>query len=331
MLFNKFKSLFLGLAILLISIAPSYSADIKLKLAGTYPVKHFGHEHISTMVDEINNAGVGLNVKYFPASQLGSGEELVEDAIRGNIDMVHAFIYAQSDPRLEIMNLPAMFPTFERMQAAYGDANSPINKTLAMIMKDLGLVYLANIGEGQIGIVASKKPKDYTGFGDKGMNIRVWSSEVAKMTVESLGYRTTTMNWAEVFAAVQSGVVDGAICCTAEWAYTTFAVAGVGKYYIPVNTNIEASSLYASGKTWEKLNDAQKDVIQAAANKAASAIVSSAYDRNEGFITQLKEAGWEILEFTDAERDAMTDHIKKNVWPALEKTIGKETLDLVMN
>ena len=294
MLFNKFKSWFVGLAILLISIAPSYSADIKLKLAGTYPVKHFGHEHISNMVDEINNAGVGLNVKYFPASQLGSGEELVEDAIRGNIDMVHAFIYAQSDPRLEIMNLPAMFPTFERMQAAYGDANSPINKTLAMIMKDLGLVYLANIGEGQIGIVASKKPKDYTGFGDKGMNIRVWSSEVAKMTVESLGYRTTTMNWAEVFAAVQSGVVDGAICCTAEWAYTTFAVAGVGKYYIPVNTNIEASSLYASGKTWEKLNDAQKDVIQAAANKAASAIVSSAYDRNEGFITQLKEAGWEI-------------------------------------
>ena len=59
--------------------------------------------------------------------------------------------------------------------------------------------------------------------------------------------------------------------------------------------------------------------------------MSSAYDRNEGFITQLKESGWEILEFTDAERDAMTDHIKKNVWPALEKTIGKETLDLVMN
>jgi hypothetical protein len=45
----------------------------------------------------------------------------------------------------------------------------------------------------------------------------------------------------------------------------------------------------------------------------------------------LKEAGWEILDFTDAERDAMTDHIKKNVWPELESTIGKETLDMVMN
>jgi TRAP-type C4-dicarboxylate transport system substrate-binding protein len=331
MILSKLKLLLGAIALTAISVSVTFSADVKLKLAGTYPVKHFGHGHISTMVDEINNAGVGLNVKYFPASQLGSGEELVEDAIRGNVDMVHAFVYAQSDPRLEVMNLPAMFPTFESMKAAYGDENSPINRALSMILKDLGLVYLANIGEGQIGIVASKKPKDYTGFGDKGMNIRVWSSEVAKMTTESLGYRTTTMNWAEVFAAVQSGVVDGAICCTAEWAYTTFAAAGVGKYYIPVNTNIEASTLYGSAKTWAKLNDAQKKVIKTASVKAANAILGSAYERNEGFLTQLKDAGWEILDFTDAERAAMTAHIKKNVWPSLEATIGKETLDMVMN
>ena len=51
---------------------------------------------------DIDAAGVGLKVKLFPASQLGTGEELLEDTIRGNIDLVHAFVYAHKDPVLDI-------------------------------------------------------------------------------------------------------------------------------------------------------------------------------------------------------------------------------------
>ena len=40
------------------------------------------------------------------------------------------------------------------------------------------------------------------------------------------------MNWAEVFAAIQAGTVDGAICCTAQSTYTVFAQSDVGKYFI---------------------------------------------------------------------------------------------------
>ena len=106
----------------------------------------------------------------------------MEDAIRGNVDIVQAFIYAQTDPRLEIMNLPALVTTFDELKAAYGDPNSKLNTILAGIMSDHGLVYLGNIGEGLIGIVASERPTDHAGFGDKGVNIRVWSSDIAKKT-----------------------------------------------------------------------------------------------------------------------------------------------------
>jgi TRAP-type C4-dicarboxylate transport system substrate-binding protein len=202
-----------------------------------------------------------------------------------------------------------------------------MNKILAEIMDDLGLVYLGNTGEGLVGIVANKKPNDPNGFGDKGMNIRVWSSEVAKKTTESLGYRTTTMNWAEVLPALQAGVIDGAICCTPEWAYSTFATAGVGKYFIPVNTAIEASSFYASGKSWEKLNQEQRDVIRDAAQKAALTAIDKSWDRNEGFIDKLKEAGWEILEYNTEERAALVAHIQNNVWPDLADMIGQDIMD----
>jgi TRAP-type C4-dicarboxylate transport system substrate-binding protein len=296
-------------------------------MAGTYPATHFGHEIVENMVKEIEDAGVGIKISYFPASQLGSGEELVEDAIRGNVDLVQAFIYAQTDPRLEMMNLPGLVTTFDELKSVYANPESNMNKILSEIMDDLGLVYLGNTGEGLVGIVANKKPNDPFGFGDKGMNIRVWSSEVAKKTTESLGYRTTTMNWAEVLPALQAGVIDGAICCTPEWAYSTFATAGVGKYFIPVNTAIEASSFYASGKSWEKLNQEQRDVIRAAAQKAALAAIDKSWDRNDGFIEKLKEAGWEILEYNTEERAALVAHIQNNVWPDLADMIGQDIMD----
>jgi TRAP-type C4-dicarboxylate transport system substrate-binding protein len=225
------------------------------------------------------------------------------------------------------MNLPGLVTTFDELKAVYGDPESKLNTILGGIMDDLGLVYLANTGEGLVGIVANEKPTDYAGFGDKGMNIRVWSSEVAKKTTESLGYRTTTMNWAEVLPALQSGVIDGAICCTPEWAYSTFAAAGVGKYFIPVNTAIEASSFYASGKSWEKLNQEQRDVIRAAAERAASVAINTSWERNEGFVEQLKEAGWEILEYSPEERAAMVAHIQENVWPELADVVGQDLID----
>lgn len=328
MKFNRYAlSAMSGLALSSLMVTASIADTVRLKMAGTYPATHFGHEIVENMVKEIEDAGVGIKISYFPASQLGSGEELVEDAIRGNVDLVQAFIYAQTDPRLEMMNLPGLVTTFDELKSVYANPESNMNKILAEIMDDLGLVYLGNTGEGLIGIVANKKPNDPNGFGDKGMNIRVWSSEVAKKTTESLGYRTTTMNWAEVLPALQAGVIDGAICCTPEWAYSTFATAGVGKYFIPVNTAIEASSFYASGKSWEKLNQEQRDVIRDAAEKAALAAIDKSWDRNEGFIDKLKEAGWEILEYNTEERAALVAHIQNNVWPDLADMIGQDIMD----
>lgn len=324
---SKIGTPFLGLALAVSLSTAAFAEDIKLKIAGTWPTKHFGHEIMENMVKEIEDADVGIKVSYFPASQLGSGEELVEDAIRGNVDIVQAFIYAQTDPRLEIMNLPALVTTFDELKAVYGDPNSKLNTILAGIMSDHELVYLGNVGEGLIGIVASKKPTDHAGFGDKGVNIRVWSSDIAKKTTESLGYRTTTMNWAEVLPALQSGVIDGAICCTPEWAYTTFAVAGIGKYYIPVNTFIEASALYASQKTWDKMNEEQQTVVRAAAEKAASTAIDLAWERSQGFIDQMKESGYEILDYTPEERAAMVAHVRETVWPDLAEIIGQDIMD----
>ena len=181
------------------------AADMTLKLAGVLPVEHYGHKMLEQIKADIEGANVGLTVKYFPAGQLGSGEELLEDTIRGNIDIVHAFVYAHKDPVLEVNSLPFLVGSWDELARVYGTKDSAYSQIMAETLDRLGLKFLGNVAEGFIGVVSTKKPENYASVGPKGIHIRVWSSQVAKDTTESIGFKTTTMNWAEVFAAVQSG------------------------------------------------------------------------------------------------------------------------------
>lgn len=301
--------------------------DVRLRIAGTVPAEHFGNAVLEQMAQDMEDAGVGLSVKYFPAGQLGSGEELLESAIRGNVDMVHATVYAQKDPRLEINSLPFMVTTKEELDAVYGDPNSEYNKILEEILTSFGIKPLGTIGEGLIGMIATQRPENPTAIADQGMNVRAWSSQIAKQTMEELGYQVTTLSWAEVFPAVQAGTIDGAICCTPEWAYTTFATSDVGNTYIPYNAFIESTMIYANAEFYSELNDAQRAVVDKETAEAAAEISSLAWARSQGFVDQLVAADWEIVEFSQAERDAIKAHIQATVWPNVADVVGQDILD----
>ena len=317
----------LGAAIAVSAAGGAFAAERTLKLAGVLPVEHYAHQMLEQIKADIEGANVGLEVKIFPAGQLGSGEELLEDTIRGNIDLVHAFVYAHKDPVLEINSLPFLVSSWDELQRVYGSKDSAYSEIMGEVLDKLGLKLLGNVAEGFIGVVATKKPDNYATIGPKNVNIRVWSSQVAKTTTEAIGFNTTTMNWAEVFAAVQAGTVDGAICCTPQATYTVFAQSDIGKYFIPYNAFVEASTYYASKKTWAKLDDKQQAAVQAAVDKAAVSFNDWARANDAGYLAKLKEAGWEILELSDAERGALAEHIKATVWPSVEETVGKDIID----
>ena len=303
------------------------AADMTLKFAGVLPVEHYAHKMMEQIKADIEAAGVGLDVKLFPASQLGSGEELLEDTIRGNIDLVHAFVYAHKDPVLDINSLPFLVSSFDEMVKVYGSKDSAYTQIMSETLDKLNLKLLGNVAEGFIGVVSTKKPDNYATTGPKNIHIRVWGSQVAKAATESIGYRTTTMNWAEVFGAVQAGTVDGAICCTAQSTYTVFAQSDIGKYFIPYNAFVEASTYYASKKSWEKLDEKQQAAVQAAVDRAAASFNDWARTNDDTYIAKLKESGYEVLELTAEQRAALADHIRGVVWPQVEETVGKEIIE----
>ncbi|SFL02345.1 TRAP transporter substrate-binding protein DctP [Pseudovibrio ascidiaceicola] len=315
---------------LTLSLTSGVSAATTLKLAGVVPVEHYGNTLLEQIKNDIEAANVDLKVNVFPAGQLGAGEELFEAAARGNVDLVHSVVYAHSDPVLEINSLPYLVSSWDEAEKVYLNKGSAFNKIFAERLEGLGLKLLANAPEGFIGVVANDTPDNASTTGDKGMNIRVWSSQVIKATVESIGFKATTMNWGEVFPAIQAGTVDGAICCTAQLAYSAFATSDVGKAFIPYNAVVENTTYYASSRTWDKLSQEQQSAVQSAFDKAARDYAAWGRNNEAQYVTKLQESGYQVVTVSDEDRAAIAEKVRADVWPQISEIVGKDTIDALM-
>jgi len=299
-------------------------ADTTIRIAGTHAPDQYASVVLKRIKKTLEEGGVGLKVKVFPAGQLGSGEQLIGDAIRGSIDIVHAFVYSHKDPVLDIASLPYMFTNYEQMKTAY-QPGSVYYDTIANSMDKMGLKLLGVTGEGFIGVMGSKKPENYTTTDHKGMNIRVWSSPAAQSATKALGYNTTTIDWGDAFAALQQKTVDGMIGATAEATYTTFKEAV--SYYVPYNAFVESTNYYASKKTWEKkLNQEQRDLIEATFAKEALGFVEWSKGNDQKYLDKLKQDGVEILPISQEEVSKIAGKIREVTWPVMEERLGKELL-----
>lgn len=311
--------------------APAFAEDIKLRFAGVFPIDHQGSKMMEQVAAEVNAAGVGLDMTVFPANQLGSGEALFEDVARGNIDFASAFLYSDTDPRLEFLSMPFLVSGWDDMERVMLDMGSDYNQVLQEITDEYGVRVMAANPEGFVGIVATKEPDNWNSFDDKGMNIRVWSSSAVKSMVESLGFQATTMSWGDIFPAIQSGIVDGAICCTKTATYSIFAQSDVGSHFIEYNSLLEQTFYYGSQRTLDKLNEEQRAVIDAAMQKASADFFAYNREHDAAFGQKLIDSGYTILSLNDEDQAAMAAHVRKEIWPQMEGSVGKATMDRLLS
>ncbi|WP_110709446.1 TRAP transporter substrate-binding protein DctP [Salinicola sp. CR57] len=314
----------LAMTVSLTSVA--HAADMRLKFAGTVPVDHQGTKMMKQIAEEIEDADVGLKVSVFPANQLGSGEELFEDASRGNIDFVMGFIYANKDPVFEINSMPYLASDWDEMQSIVRNHDSAFNQIMAEHLDKTGLHLIENNPEGFANVVAMKKPDHWDDIGDKKMNIRVWSSNIVNDTMKTLGFNTTTIAWADIFPSMQSGIVDGAECCTKQEAYTVFAKSGVGKYYIDYNAFMGISTFYGAKKTWEEMNDEQRQVVSTAFKHAADDYFAWNKENDASFKSKLEDAGYEVLTPSPGKAAAMKERVRSIIWPKVGEIVGSDII-----
>jgi C4-dicarboxylate-binding protein DctP len=145
-------------------------------------------------------------VEVYPNSTLFGDSKELEALLLGDVQILAPSLskFGSYTPKYGVFDLPFIF---QDMDAAMRFTNSDAGQGLLREMEDVGFVGLGYWMSGMKYFSANKpllEPSDANG-----LKFRVQSSDVAKAMIGAMGGTPQAMAFAEVYGALQTGVVDG--------------------------------------------------------------------------------------------------------------------------
>lgn len=147
-----------------------------------------------------------VQVQVFPNSQLfGDGKEMEALAL-GDVQIIIPSLakFGKYTPKLQIFDLPFLFDDLaavDRFQA------SPQGQALLKSMEKKNIIGLGYLHNGMKQLSANKPLN--TPADAKGLKFRIQSSDVLEAQFKAVGGNPQKLAFAEVYQALQTGVVDG--------------------------------------------------------------------------------------------------------------------------
>lgn len=315
----------LSALLLLVFIAPcAEAADITLRFAGQFPDGHYATKLMRDIAGGVNQRTNGrIAIEVYPANKLGDYTLVYEDLMKGRVDMALITNSGQFDPRLELPNLN-VFPSYESAAKDFAP-DSWLAKRISEYNTRLGVKFLGFHIEGMTGIASTKKIKSpLDPNSNKGVLARVPLTTVYPEIIRSQGYRTVSLPYAGLAAAVHEDSCDAVTGVSTGAAATD--LAGVVKYWYNLNYTIETLSYLMSADTWDKLREDDLAIIYSEVAKASKRSLETARENDEMNLERMKKSGIKVFTYTEKElapaREAVLEHMK-----VLEPTIGKGLME----
>ena len=324
---RSLKGLFCILLLLLFIAPCSDAAEMTLRFAGQFPDGHYATKLMRDIAGGVNQRTNGrIAIEVYPANKLGDYTLVYEDLMKGRVDMALITNSGQFDPRLELVNLN-LFPSYDRIAKDYAQGGW-LAKRVSEYNTRLGVKFLGFHIEGMTGIASKKKIKNpLNPDANKGVLARVPLTTVYPEIIRSQGYRTVSLPYAGLAAAVQEDSCDAVTGVSTGAAATD--LAGVVKYWYNLNYTIETLAYLISADTWDKLSEDDLKIIYSEVAKASKRSMKTAQENDALNIERMKNAGITVFTYTDEElapaRKAALEHMK-----VLEPAIGKELMEDAM-
>ncbi|MEO5732470.1 MAG: DctP family TRAP transporter solute-binding subunit, partial [Rubrivivax sp.] len=148
-----------------------------------------------------------VEVQVFPNSQLfGDGKEM-EALLLGDVQIIAPSLakFGKYTGQLQVFDLPFLFDDIEAVDRFQ---DGPVGQKMLSSMSKKGIVGLGYLHNGMKELSANKPlrtPEDA-----KGLKFRIQSSDVLEAQFKAVGANPQKLAFAEVYQALQTGVVDGA-------------------------------------------------------------------------------------------------------------------------
>jgi TRAP-type transport system periplasmic protein len=248
--------------------------------------------------ENANKAASSLDVRVFPASQLGQTREVIE-AMRLGSGAAGTTggpaEYASFVKRLSVLGLPFEWRSYEHALAVL---DGPVGRELDQDMEKAGFKVLSwAVSWGFRNVVTAKKevkqPADL-----KGLKIRTIPTKVFVAAINSMGANATPMNFGEIYTSLQSGVLDGyehTVATTISFKFNEVACCIALTRHL-----MDPTFLVFSLAEWNKLSPAEQAALQKAATDAAKLVREMAPQREGEALAQVKKLGMKVNEIDTA-------------------------------
>ena len=260
-------------------------------------------------------------MEVFPNSTLYTDEKVLEAMLQGDVQLAapSLSLFEPITKQFRLFDLPFMF---KNVAAVDEFQNSEIGTKMKESMTRRGVLALAFWHNGMKQISANKAlnlPADASG-----LKFRVQPSDVLVAQMNALGATAQPMAFAEVYGALQTGVVDGQ-----ENTWSNI----YGQKFFEVQDGITETNhgiidymVVTSADWWNGLPEdvrTQLDTIMKEVTEVRNAESSRVNDEAKAAIIA---AGGTVRELTAEQRQAWVDAMKP-VWEQFSGDVGQDMID----
>lgn len=268
-----------------------------------------------------------LEVKVFYQNELGGQQEVFDLFIANDINLTLNWPMTSYDPRIAVIYTPYMFTTWENALDAYRPGGW-VNGMLSSIYADLGLKFFGAWPEGFNGIATKGKyATSIETASELKLTLRAAPIFPFPEIAQAMGYQTATIDWGEVYPAIQMGVVDGDAANVIYWDYEFFR--DTIDYYTHTKQQFNTAILSINQAAWDALSAEHQKAVQDASIIVMEEGFANARALDQTYVEKAKAAGISYIEPSEDELRELADAVRARVWPMMEERIGKATMDTI--
>lgn len=275
----------------------------------------------SLLAERVNNEMNGVAcMEVFPNSSLYNDDKALEALLTGDIHLAAPSLskFEKFTKQFRLFDLPFMFKNINAVNAFQASASGQAMKDSMQSRGIQGLQFWHN---GMKQMSASRPlvlPSDANG-----LKFRVQASDVLVAQMEAIGGSPQKMAFAEVYGALQQGVVDGQ-----ENTWSNI----YGRKFFEVQDGVTETNhgiidyLVVASVDWLDSLDADvRDQFLQILSEVTESRNGEAYAVNQSARQSIIDAGGVIRELNDEQRQAWVDAMKP-VWDQFLDDVGAENI-----
>jgi TRAP-type transport system periplasmic protein len=306
-------------------------AEFTYKYANNLPVTHPMNIRAKEMADAIRAETKGrVDIQIFPNNQLGGDTDMLSQLRSGGIEFftLSGLILSTLVPATSISGIGFAFNDYGSVwKAMDGELGAYIRGQISKA----GIVPMDKIWDNGFRQITSSSKPVATPADLKNFKIRVPPSPLWTSMFKALDASPASINFAEVYSALQTKIVDGQENPLAF--ISTAKLFEVQKYCSMTNHMWDGFWFLANRRAWEKLPADLQAVVAKHVNAAGLKERADVAELNAGLQKDLASKG---MAFNQPDSAAFRDQLRKagfygewkgkygdEAWAILERSVGK--------